>query len=65
MVSQIGPRVVRSNFARGQIYPGKERKRAKGPASVLWDQFLKFGPKIVNQATLTPMYSIVNCTSAA
>jgi len=31
MVSQTGPRVVRSNFARGQLYPGKGPKRAKEP----------------------------------
>ena len=45
MVSQTGPRVVRSNFARGQIYPGKERKKAKGPATVIGDQSSQIWPQ--------------------
>ena len=53
--------MVRSNFARGQIYPEKE---PKGQQVLFGTKFLKFGPKMVNLATLTPMYSIVNCTSA-
>jgi len=42
MVSQTGPRVARSIFARGQIYPGKGPKKSQrakpkflGPASVI------------------------------
>jgi len=42
MVSQTGPRVVRSNFSRGQIYPGKE---PKGQQVLFGTKFLKFDPK--------------------
>ena len=52
MVSQTGPRVVRSNFARGQFYPGKGPKKAKGPNEnfgaskcYLGRNFLNLAPK--------------------
>ena len=58
-------------FAGGQIYPGKGPKKNQRAKPKCWGQqvlfgtkFLKFGPKGVNLATLTPMYSTVNCTSA-
>jgi len=58
-------------FARGQIYPGKRPKQSQRAKQKFWGQqvlfgtkFLKFGPERVNLATLTPMYSTVNCTSA-
>jgi len=52
MVSQTGPRVVRSNFCKG---PNLTWKRAKkepkgqtkilGPASVVWDQIYDIWPQ--------------------
>jgi len=42
MVSQTGPRVVRSNFARGQ---NPSRKRAKGSASIIGDRISQIWPQ--------------------
>ena len=52
-------------FSRIDLAPCKIRSdHPKGQQVLFGTKFLKFGPKIVNLATLTPMYSIVNCTSA-
>jgi len=39
MVSQTGPRVVRSNSCKRPVYPGK------GPASVIWDKISEIWPQ--------------------
>jgi len=59
MVSQTGPRVVRSNFCKGSHLPWKRaKKEPKGQNKILGQQvlfgteFLKFGPKRAKLATL-------------
>jgi len=65
MVSQTGPRVVRSNSCKGPVYPGKgpkknqrAKKEPKGQTK-FWGQqvlfgtiFLKLGSRRANLATL-------------
>jgi len=57
MVSQIGPRVVRSKSCEGPAYPGKEPKRSQRTKRKFWGQqvlfggkFPKFDPKRANLA---------------
>jgi len=59
MVSQTGVGVVRSNFCKGTVYPGKRPKKNQRAKQNFWDQqvlfgtkFLKFDPKRANLATL-------------
>jgi len=58
-VFQTGPRVVRSNFCKGPVYPGKGPKKSQKAKRKFWGQqvvfgakYLKFGPKRANLATL-------------
>jgi len=47
MVSQTGPRVVRSKFCKESACPGKEPKgqtKILEPASVIWYQISKIWP---------------------
>jgi len=59
MVSQTGPRVVRSNSCKGPVYPGKGPKKSHRAKRKFWGQqvlfgakYLKFGPKRANLAIL-------------
>ena len=53
MVSQKGPRVVRSDFCKGPNLSWKRAKRHVWGQLVLFQaQFLKFGSKWANLATL-------------
>jgi len=59
MVSQTGPRVVRSNSCKGPVYPGKGPKKSQRDKQKFWGQqvlfganYLKFGPRRANLATL-------------
>ena len=59
MVSQIGPRVVRSYSCKGPAHPGKGPKKSQMAKRKFWGQqvlfgakFWKFGPKRANLATL-------------
>jgi len=59
MVSQTGPRVVRSNSCKGPVYSGKRLKKIQRAKRNFWGQqvlfgtkFLKFGPERANLATL-------------
>jgi len=59
MISQTGPRVVRSNSCKGPAYSGKGLKKSQRGKRKFWGQkvlfgtkFLKFGPKRANLATL-------------
>jgi len=61
MVSQTGPRVVRSNSCKGPDYPGKGPKKSQRVKRKFWGQqvlfgtkFLKFGLKRANLATQIP-----------
>jgi len=49
MVSQTGPRVVRSNSCKGPVYPGKGPKKGQtkilGPTSVIWGQRSEIWPQ--------------------
>ena len=58
MVTQTGHRVVRSNFCKGKIYPGKGAENIQKAKPHFWGQqqlfgikLLKFGPKRANLAT--------------
>jgi len=60
MVSQTGPRAVRSDFCKGSNLSWKRAKKSQRAKPKPWGQqvlfgtkFLKFGPKRVNLATLT------------
>ena len=60
MVSQTGPRVVRSKSCKGPVYPGKGAKKSQRAKRNFWGQkvlfgtkFLKFGPKKAKLETLT------------
>jgi len=48
VVSQTGPRVVRSNFCEGPVNPRKEPKgqtKILWPASVIWNQISDIWPQ--------------------
>jgi len=68
--AQTGPRVVRSNFCKGPNLSWKRAKKEPRVKPKLWgqkvlfDQISEIDRKRVNLATLTPMHSTVNCTSA-
>jgi len=70
MVSQTGPRVVRSNPCKGPVYAGKGPKKSQRAKQKFWGQqvlfgtkFLKFGPKRANLATLFLRYSMYEAVS--
>jgi len=63
MVSQTGPKVVRSNSSKGPVYPGNRSKKSRRAKQKFWGHqmligttFLKFGPKMANLATLLSRY---------
>jgi len=47
MVSQIGPRVVRSNSCKGPAYPGKWSKKSQRVKRKFWGQQVLFGTKFL------------------
>ena len=60
-------RVVRSYSCKGTVYPGKGPKKSQRAKRIFWGQqvlfgtnFLKFGPKNANLATLAPMLGKVS-----
>jgi len=62
MISQTGPRVVRSNSCKGPTHPGKGLKKSQKVKRKFWGQqvlfgtkFMKFGPKRANLATVMRM----------
>ena len=59
MVSETGPRVVRSNFCKGPNLSWKRAKKNQRAKQKFWGQqvlfgtkFIKFGPKRASLATL-------------
>jgi len=56
MVSQTGPRVVRSNSCKGPVYLGKEPKKAKGPNENFGANKCYLGPNILNLAPKGPTW---------
>jgi len=56
MVSQTGPRVVRSNSCKGPVYPGKESKRAKGPNENFRFSKCYLGPNFWNLSPKGPTW---------
>jgi len=50
MVSQIGPRAVRSNFCKGPAYPGNSQKWHKGPNETFEASKCYLGQNFLNSA---------------
>jgi len=61
MVSQTGPRVVRSNPCKGPVYPGKGTKKSQRAKQNFWASKCYLGPNFWNLAPKGPIWQPWPC----